>query len=71
MLDKIIMLADSIEPSRSNDGPVGEMRRLALTDINQALIIRQKSIIDSENKTGKPIHPWSWDALEELIGGVR
>jgi len=66
ILDKIIMLADYIEPNRSNWGPIKEMRRLALTDINQALIIRIEYNISKEKQAGRPIHPWSLDTLKEL-----
>jgi len=67
MLDKIIMLADYIEPARSNLGPVKEMRRLTLTNINQALILRIKYIMKKEGQAGRPIHKWSQDALDTLI----
>ena len=66
MLDKIIMLADYIEPYRTSWGPINEMRRLALTDINQALILGTKCTIKEEQELGRPIHPWSLDALRVL-----
>ena len=68
MLDKLIMLADYIEPYRVNWGPINEMRRLALTDVNQALIIGTKYTIKEEKQAGKLIHPWSLDMLKELGG---
>jgi len=66
MLDKIIMLADYIEPSRANWGHIEEMRQLAKTNINKALILRINSIMKKENQSNRPIHPWSLDALKSL-----
>ena len=66
MLDKIIMLADYTEPYREDWGPIPEMRRLALTNINQALILGTKGTIKEEEESGNIIHPWSRDALKEL-----
>ena len=74
LLDKIIMLADYTEPYRENWGPLQEMRRLSLTDINQALILGTEYTIKEEEDAGHPIHPWSLDALAELkedINGTR
>ena len=67
MLDKIIMLADYIEPSHPNHGIVKEMRQLATTNINKALVLRIEHIISKKSKSGQPMHPWSLDALQELI----
>ena len=66
MLDKIIMLADYIEPYREDWGPLKEMRSLAFVNINQALIIGTKYTIKEEEEAGNPIHPWSCEALKEL-----
>jgi len=66
MLDKIIMLADYIEPNRENWGPIDEMRRLQFININQALILGTKYTIKEEEEAKNPIHTWSYDALREL-----
>ena len=66
LLDKVIMLADYIEPGRDNWGPLEEMRRLAQTNINKALILGVKATIKEEKSEGNPIHPWSIDALKTL-----
>jgi len=66
MLDKIIMLADYIEPYRGNWGPIKEMRSLALTDINHALILGTEYTIRRAEQAGRPIHRWSYDMLKEL-----
>jgi len=69
MLDKVIMLADYIEPYREDWGPIQEMRRLSCTDINKALILGTKYTIKEEEEAGHPIHPWSIDALKQLKQG--
>jgi len=66
MLDKIIMLADYIEPYREAYFPLQQMRELAYTDINKALILGTKSTIAAEKTRNNPIHRWSKDALREL-----
>jgi len=66
LLDKIIMLADYIEPNREDYGPLADMRKLAFYSMDKALIIGLKDTIKEEEKNGKPIHPWSRDALKEL-----
>ena len=66
MLDKIIMLADYIEPYREPYKPLNEMRQLAYKDINKALIIGTQSTIAAEAMHGNPIHPFSYDAIEAL-----
>jgi len=68
MLDKIIMLADYIEPTRPDRPPANEMRQLALINIDKALILRINHIVKKETQAGRPIHPWSKDALKELKG---
>ena len=69
MLDKIIMLADYTEPYRDDWGPIPEMRRLSLTNINEALIMGIQCTIKEETEAGHAVHPWSIDALSELYKG--
>ncbi|MCL2360936.1 MAG: nicotinate-nucleotide adenylyltransferase [Defluviitaleaceae bacterium] len=66
LLDKIIMLADYTEPYRENWGPIQEMRRLSLTDINKALTLGTNYTIMETKKEKRPVHPWSLDALKQL-----
>jgi len=68
MLDKIIMIADYIEPNREDWGPLNQMRKLALTNIDQALILGKKYTINEEKAAGQPVHTWTLDALKELGG---
>ena len=72
MLDKIIALADYIEPYRERWGPLTEMRHLArvqaatVTNINKALILGTEYTIREAKRNGQPIHQWSLDALKQL-----
>jgi nicotinate-nucleotide adenylyltransferase len=67
LLDKIIMLADYIEPYRDkNYPPLAEMREIAYVDINKALLIGMKHTNEDLKERGKPIHPWSDDVLREI-----
>jgi len=66
MLDKIIMLADYIEPYRDDWGPIKEMRELASTDINKALILGTNCTIKETKNNRRQVHPWSIDALKQL-----
>ncbi|MCL2839675.1 MAG: nicotinate-nucleotide adenylyltransferase [Defluviitaleaceae bacterium] len=66
MLDKIIMLADYIEPHRDEYPPLAEMRNLAYTDINKAIIIGTKFTNQEINDRGDKVHPQSREMLKEL-----
>jgi nicotinate-nucleotide adenylyltransferase len=66
VLDKVIMLADFIEPYREDYPPLAQMRGLAYTDINKALRIGIKYTIKEEEQAKNPVHPASFDALEAL-----
>ncbi|MCL1862553.1 MAG: nicotinate-nucleotide adenylyltransferase [Defluviitaleaceae bacterium] len=66
LLDKIILLADFIEPYREDYPPLEEMRIHAYSDINKALLIGMKDTIHELEKRGKPIHKWSKAALDTL-----
>jgi len=68
LLDKVIMLADYIDPNRDDYEPLGEIRRLAFTDIDKALAVGIKSTNKDLKETGKSVHRWSKDALKELRG---
>ena len=69
LLDKIIYLADFIDPYRDDYPPHEKMREMAYKDINKALIIGHKFTIQDLKQRGKPIHPWSKDAQKELMKG--
>ena len=66
LLDKIIILADFIEPYREDYEPLEEMRKYAYKNMDKALAIGTKSTIDAVSSRGYAVHQWSSDALKEL-----
>lgn len=66
LLDKIIVLADFIEPYREDYYPLDAMRTLAYTDINKALLLGLKVMTEADAARGKTIHHWSRDAMNVL-----
>ncbi|MCL2372444.1 MAG: nicotinate-nucleotide adenylyltransferase [Defluviitaleaceae bacterium] len=67
LLDRIIMLADYIEPHREDYPGLEQMRELAYKDMDAALVVGIKATIEEEDL----IHPWSYDALRLLAGEGR
>ena len=69
LLDKIIYLADFIDPYRDDYPPHKKIREYAFKDINKAILIGHKHTIEDLKERGKPIHPWSKAAQKELLKG--
>ena len=65
ILEKIIYVADYMEPNRSFDG-VEALRDAAYTDIDKAMIMGLEMTIDLLNKEGKVISKESREALQDL-----
>ena len=65
LLEKIIYLADYIEPNRTIPG-VEELRRLAFTDIDAALKLGLNMTLEHLNRQGSEVSPESRDALAWL-----
>ncbi len=55
MLEKVIYLADYIEPTRDFDG-VEPLRKLAYEDIDKALLMGMEMTIEEMKQRGNPIH---------------
>ena len=55
LLEKILYMADYIEPNRDFEG-VEEMRRLAYTDLDKAMLMGVESTIEDMTQRGYPIH---------------
>ena len=55
-LDKIVYIADMIEPMRDFDG-VEELRELAYKDLDKAMLAALKDSIDFNLKKQSVIHP--------------
>jgi nicotinate-nucleotide adenylyltransferase len=66
LLDKIILLADFIEPRRDDYPGLSEMRALAYKDINKALLVGFKEVAIILEKNGQVIHPWNTAAIKQL-----
>lgn len=65
-LAKIIYLADATEPFRQYPG-VEKIRKLAETDLDQALLLSLNSTLEFLTKKGRLIHPNSIKARNDLI----
>jgi len=65
LLDKIIYIADYIEPNRKDFKGLSEIRKLAYTDIDKAVKLALEQCIDYNKKKGREIHPLSIEALED------
>ncbi len=65
-LEKIIYLADYMEPNRKFDG-VEELRRLCYTDLDQALLLGVRMSIEDLNERGVPIHKNTQGAMDWLL----
>ncbi|MDK2927382.1 MAG: hypothetical protein PWR31_1072 [Bacillota bacterium] len=68
-LDKIIYLADYIEPGRDFSG-VEELRRSAEQDLNQAVLQAMEATIRYVLKRGLPLHPQTVAARNSLLREV-
>ena len=67
MAEKVIYLADYIEPTRDFDG-VEPLRKLAYEDIDQALLMGMEMTIDEMKQRGNPIHRNTQAARDWLCG---
>lgn len=66
MLEKIIFLADLIEPSRAYED-VRKIRDIAYTDFEKAMLLAYNGIINFVLKKGDPLHPTTINARNYLI----
>jgi predicted HD superfamily hydrolase involved in NAD metabolism len=66
LLEKIIYLADYIEPGRQFPG-VDEVRDLAQTNLNKALIKSVQNTIMFLMKKGQPVFPASFQTYNDLV----
>ena len=67
MLEKVIYLADYIEPTRDFDG-VEPLRALAYEDIDRALLMGMEMTIEDMKQLGNPIHRNTQAARDWLHG---
>lgn len=64
LLEKIIFIADYIEPNREKFGGLDEARRLAYLDLDQAMEYILENTIAYVKARGRLLHPLSLEALE-------
>ena len=70
LFEKIIYLADYIEPTRSFEG-VEKLRELAYTDIDEAMILGLGMSLEELKQYGAEPHKNSVEALEWLMAERR
>lgn len=68
LLDKIIYVADMIEPGRDFEG-VETLRMVAGYDLDKAYRLCLKQSLEFNEKKGKPIHPDTVIAYEQIMKG--
>jgi len=66
LLEKIIYLADAIEPSRDYEG-VGELRKLAFSDLDKAILSYTNGCIEYVLKQGGLLHRNTVDARNYIV----
>ena len=64
MLEKILYIADYIEPNRQMIPKLTEVRHLAFTDIDKAIALSASSTIGYLKKAGKPVDPMTEKTLQ-------
>ena len=65
--EKILYLADYIEPTRDFDG-VDELRRACYEDIDAGLEMGLRMTVEEMYQRGNPVHPATLEALDDLKG---
>ncbi len=65
LLEKIVYMADYIEPNRDFDG-VDRLRKLAYTDLDQAMLMGVEDSIRDMERRGVPIHTNTLQAQDWL-----
>lgn len=66
LLEKIIYLADYMEPNRKFDG-VEDLRRLCYEDLDEALLLGVRMSIEDLNERGVPIHKNTQGAMDWVL----
>ena len=64
LLEKIVFIADYIEPNREKFGGLDEARRLAYLDLDKAMAYILENTIEYVKARGRLLHPLSQEALE-------
>lgn len=65
LLEKIVFVADFIEPNRKNYNPIEDVRKLAFTDLDKAVFLTSRHTLEWTISQGKSIlHPISISCRE-------
>ena len=67
VLEKVLYLADYIEPNRDFDG-VEELRKVVWEDIDRGLAMGLAMTVEEMEERGNPVHHNTLEALDELRG---
>lgn len=67
LLEKIIYLADAIEPGRSEYPGLKGLRKLAYENLDAAVLVSVTSTLNYVLSRGLPVHPNSVDLYNELL----
>ncbi|MBO4384670.1 MAG: nicotinate-nucleotide adenylyltransferase [Clostridia bacterium] len=67
LMDKIIYVADKIEPSRDFDG-VDDIRDVAYSDINRAMLLVMRHSADYTKRSGRAVNPSTQSVIDYLNG---
>ncbi len=70
LLEKILYIADYMEPTRDFEG-VEKLRELADTDLDAAVLLGTKMSVEEMKQRGNPIHPNTLAARDWLISEKR
>ena len=66
LLEKVIYMADYIEPTRDFDG-VEELRRLTYEDLDRGLLLGLTETIREMEERGTPVHNNTREARNDLM----
>jgi nicotinate-nucleotide adenylyltransferase len=66
LLEKIIYIADLIEPGRNFDG-IDQIRDLAHQDIDEAMLVALEQVMDFVKCKGFTLHPNSVEAYQSIL----
>ena len=69
-LEKIVYLADTIEPNRKPYPGLEALRKLCMTDLDEAMHMALLMSLDHVREQGKPLHPDTMAALAEYEPGL-
>ena len=65
LLEKIVYLADKIEPSRTYTD-LSDIRKAAETDLDEAMRMTSACVVAKFRKQGRELHPLTGDMMRDL-----